>query len=144
MNRNVAVTGLDGLPKAVADATRYAARLALPQKVRFDEDTFKDTQAAVKKALTDRGYAYATVDSDAELDVGAHVIDYGFAVTPGPHCVFGPITFQGLDPPGKRAQEIPEAPLRRAIDIRPGAPYSTADIDSATQALLDLEVFARW
>src|SRR6202035_5829122 len=43
---------------------------------------------------------------------------------------------------GPRKQEIPEAPLRRAIDIRPGQPYSTAEIDSSTQALLDLEVFS--
>jgi outer membrane protein assembly factor BamA len=142
LNRNVTVVGVDGLPKDVANAARLAARGALPNRERFDEDTFKGTEAAVKKALTDRGYAYATVTSDAELDLGAHVIDYGFAVTPGPRCVFGPITFQGLDPAGSRAQEIPEAPLRRAIDIRAGSPYSTAEIDSATQALLDLNVFA--
>lgn len=142
LNRNVTVVGVDGLPKAVSDATRTAARSALHERVRFDEDFFKDAKVAVKKALTDRGYAYASVQSDAEFDVGAHVIDYGFAVTPGPHCVFGPITFQGLDPAGSRKQEIPERPLRRAIDIRPGAAYSTAEIDSATQALLDLQVFA--
>jgi outer membrane protein assembly factor BamA len=144
INRNVVVVGLDGLPKDVADAANAAARNAVPPSKRFDETAFKDSEAAVKKALTDRGYAYATVDSQAELDVGQHTIDYGFAVVPGLPAVFGEITFSGLDPDGSgpRPQEIPEGPLRRAIDIRPGAPYSTAAIDAATQALLDLEVFS--
>jgi outer membrane protein insertion porin family/translocation and assembly module TamA len=144
INRNVVVVGLDALPKDVADAANAAARNAVPPSKRFDEAAFKDSEGAIKKALTDRGYAYATVDSQAELDVGQHTIDYGFAVVAGPPAVFGEITFSGLDPDGSgpRPQEIPEAPLRRAIDIRPGAPYSTAAIDAATQALLDLEVFS--
>ncbi len=141
VNRNVTVLGVEGLSKPVADATKLAAVRALPRGQRFDEDKFKDAEDAVKRALTDRGYAYATVTTDAELDVGAHVIDYGFQVTPGPLATFGAITFQGLRPPG-REQTLPEAPLLRAIDIRPGSRYSTADIDSSTQALLDLGVFS--
>jgi outer membrane protein insertion porin family/translocation and assembly module TamA len=142
LNRNVVVTGLDGLPTDVVDAVRRAARSELPLRARFDEDKLKDATKALKKALTDRGYAYADVQSDAELDIGAHVIDYGFEATVGPRCVFGPITFQGLDPEGPRGQEIPEAPLRRAVDIHTGSRYSTAQMDAATQALLDLSVFA--
>jgi len=45
---------------------------------------------------------------------------------------------------GPRKQEIPEEPLQRAINVHEGATYSTADIDSATQALLDLDVFSAW
>jgi outer membrane protein insertion porin family/translocation and assembly module TamA len=144
LNRNLRMVGLDGLPRDVADAATGAASSAIVRGARFDEKTFKDAEGAVKKALTDRGYAWATVDSQAELDVGTHTADYGFSVVPGPVAVFGPITFVGLDPDGKgpRKQEIPEAPLRRALDIEEGAPYSTAEIDSATQALLDLEVFS--
>ena len=141
-NRHVTVVGLEQMPKdVVVDVNEAAVRALVPGK-RFDEDKFEKSKDVVKRALTDRGYAYATVTSDAELDVGAHVVDYGFKAVPGPRAVFGPITFKGLDPAGSRKQEIPEAPLRRAIDIRPGAEYSTAEIDSATQALLDLEVFA--
>jgi outer membrane protein insertion porin family/translocation and assembly module TamA len=144
LNRNVAVVGTDTLPKAVSRAVTAAARAALVVGTRFDEDKYKDSEAAVRKSLTDRGYAYATVESQAEVDVGRHVADYGFKVVPGPPAVFGPVTFVGLDPDGlgPRRQEIAEGPLRRTIDIREGAPYSTAVIDSATQALLDLEVFS--
>ncbi|HEY3818654.1 MAG TPA: POTRA domain-containing protein [Polyangiaceae bacterium] len=144
LNRNLVVVGLEGLPKAVADAVTAAAKGALVRGERFDEKKFKDSEAAVKSALTDRGYAYATVDSQAELDVGTHTADYGFRVVPGPTAVFGPITFTGLDPDGAgpRKQEIPEAPLRRAMDLQAGQPYSTAEMGYATQALLDLGVFS--
>ena len=78
----------------------------------------------MKKELTDRGYAWAKVDSQAELDIGTHTADYGFSVVPGPRAVFGPITITGLDPDGAgpRKQEIREAPLRRAIAHQGGAP----------------------
>jgi outer membrane protein assembly factor BamA len=143
INRYVTVVGLDGLPVDVARAVRRAADDALGAHERFDEEKFKKSETIVKAALTDRGYAYTKVESDAELDLGQHVIDYGFKVTPGPKSVFGRITFQGLRSGAiSRANEIPEAPLLRAIDIKPGAPYSTSEIEYATQALLDLQVFS--
>lgn len=144
VNRNITLVGLGQMPKNVADAAKAAVDEALPRGAHFDEDQFKNSEGALKKAFTDLGYAYATVDSQAELDVGAHTADYGFRVVPGPLALFGPITITGLDPDGNgpRQQEIPEAPMRRAIDITPGSPYSTAQVDAATQALLDLGVFA--
>jgi outer membrane translocation and assembly module TamA len=144
LNRNLVIVGMDDLTKEVAGEVMAAAKGAIVKGARFDEKKFKDSEDAVKKALTDRGYAYATVESQAELDIGEHVADYGFKVVPGPLSFFGPITITGLDPDGNgpRPQEIPEAPLRRAIDIKQGTPYSTAQIDSATQALLDLNVFS--
>jgi outer membrane protein insertion porin family/translocation and assembly module TamA len=144
LNRRVTLVGIEGLPALDAAAVRAAAGTALPRGARFDEEGFKASEGTVQKALTDRGYAFAKVDTDAEIDVGAHTVDYGVRVVPGPAATFGAITIAGLDPDGDgpRPQEIPEAPLRRAIDIRPGDPYSTAAIDSATQALLDLNVFS--
>lgn len=143
-NRDVVVTGTEGLPRDLIDSVNLVARRAVPRGQRFDEAQFKDSAAEVKKALTDRGYAYATVDSQAELDVAAHTVDYGFAVAPGPLATFGAITIVGLNEgeAGRRKQEISEAPLRRAIDIEPGSLYSTAKIDAATQALLDLGVLS--
>ncbi|HEY1692486.1 MAG TPA: POTRA domain-containing protein [Polyangiaceae bacterium] len=141
-NRRVVVTGLEGLPKDVCDAVQAAARAAVPEGQRFDEKGYGDAKGAVQTELTDRGYAWAKVESQAEVDVGTHTADYGFSVVPGPPAVFGPVTITGLDPAGARQQEIPEAPLRRAIDITPGTTYSTAEIKSATQALLDLGVFS--
>jgi outer membrane protein insertion porin family/translocation and assembly module TamA len=144
VNRNVIVHGLETVPERVADAVTAAAERALIPGTRFDEQKFKDSETAVKRALTDSGYAYARVDSQAEADVGLHVIDYGFNVAAGPAATFGPISVTGLDPDagGPRKPEISEEAVRRTIGIREGAAYSTAVIDSATQALLDLQVFS--
>ena len=58
-----------------------------------------------------------------------------FTVRPGPKARFGASTVEGLG-------ELPEAPVRRALDIDPGAPYSTADVARAQQSVLDLGTFA--
>jgi hypothetical protein len=84
------------------------------------------------------------VHRDVFVDVVRHTADARFTVEPDKPATFGKVTIIGLDPDGAgpRPLEIPEAPLRRAIDIEEGSPYSTAEIDAATQALLDLEVFS--
>jgi outer membrane protein insertion porin family/translocation and assembly module TamA len=142
-NRAIALHGGEDLP-AVHGLALAAALDALPVGARFDEDAYRAAQAAVLKALTDNGYAYATSKAQATIDLGAHAVDYEFTVVPGPRATFGAITIAGLDPDGNagpRPQEISQEPLMRAIDIAPGEEYSTAKIDSAVQALLDLEVF---
>jgi outer membrane protein insertion porin family/translocation and assembly module TamA len=144
LNRQVRVDGLAALPANIADAVRVASAAALPAKARFDEDSYAKARETLARALTDRGYAYAKVTADSRADLGSHSVDYVLTVSPGIATVFGAITFVGLDPDGAgpAPQEIEEGPLRRAIHIREGSPYSTAKIESATQALLDLEVFS--
>jgi outer membrane translocation and assembly module TamA len=144
LNRQVRVDGLDPLPANIASAVRAASAGALPAKARFDEDAYAKARDTLARALTDRGYAYAKVTADARADLASHSVDYVLTVSPGIAAVFGPITIVGLDPDGAgpAPQEIEEGPLRRAIHIRQGSPYSTAEIESATQALLDLEVFS--
>ncbi len=144
VNRYLRLDGIEALPPADLKAVQAAADAALGRGKRFDEDAYKKAQDTVTRALTDRGYAYATLKAEAQADLGAHAIDYVFTITPGIQAVFGSITFLGLDPDG--GGPIPafvdEKPLLRAIDIRPGARYSATEIEASTQALLDLEVFS--
>lgn len=144
LNKSVRVDGLEGLPDPIAAAVRDAAASALPEGARFDEDAYAQAKVAVVRALTDRGYAYATAAGDAQIDLTAHTVDYAFSVKPGLPAVYGAITIVGLDPDGNgpAQQEIDEAPLRRALHLEPGEPYSTDALDEATQALLDLEVLS--
>jgi outer membrane translocation and assembly module TamA len=139
--RAVRIEGLEGLPPEMADGVRAAAARALPAGGRFDEELYAHSKDAVSRSLTDEGYAYATVASDAQIDLVAHAVDYRFTVKPGPSAVFGPITFV-IDDEGGKGPTIQEAPLRRSLNLKPGHPYSTAAIDTATQALFDLEVLS--
>jgi outer membrane protein insertion porin family/translocation and assembly module TamA len=143
--RSVRVDGVDGLPANVGDAARNAATGTLPAGARFDEDAYAKAKTAVSRALTDNGYAYATVQAEARADLSAHAVDFVFTATPGPKAVFGPVTIVDAEPTAAGAPPKPafeEDALRRAIDIHEGDPYSTAAIDTATQALLDLEVLS--
>ena len=142
LNRNVKIVGIEGLPADVKTALKAAAATALPAGERFDEEAYKAAQATLRKTLTDRAYAYATVKSDSQLDLVTRTADYELTIKPGLTATIGDVTIVGLDPDGPRVQEIPEAPLLRAMNLTKGDPYSTAALDSATQAILDLEVLS--
>ncbi|HKQ69638.1 MAG TPA: POTRA domain-containing protein, partial [Polyangiaceae bacterium] len=144
VNHELRIEGVEKLPREIALAAERAARDNLPDGEPFDEESFAKAEERLVTALTDRGYAYAKAKRDALIDVVTHRAVAVFAVTPGPPAKFGKIAIQGQSA-GSDAPvplELPEAPLRRAIDIEEGEPYSTADIQTATQALLDLGVFA--
>jgi outer membrane protein assembly factor BamA len=129
------IDGLDGLPKLVVDAANKADTDGLPLEKPFEELAFKKTEGDVRRALSDRGYAYAKVKSDAAVDIVTHRVDVVMTVTPGPKCVFGEVLIEGLGP-------LPDRQIRRTIDIVPGTEYSEKELDDAQQALLDLGVFA--
>jgi outer membrane protein insertion porin family/translocation and assembly module TamA len=137
------IEGITGLPKEIVDAINQAAQEKLTPGDPFDEDKFEEAQNAVRKALTDRGYAYAKVDRDALVDLVKHVALPVFTVTPDQPAKFGKVVIEGRASNSATIDiEIPEAVMRRAIDIEEGEPYSTKAIEDATHALLDLEVFS--
>jgi hypothetical protein len=144
VNRNVVLAGIEALPPDVRDDVTAVAKKTLPVGARFDEIAFKRADSDVKKSLTDSGYAFAKVTSQGQIDPSAHVADYVITIVPGDPATLGAVTIDGLDPDGAgpRVQEIPENAVRRALDLAPGDKYSTAKIESATQALLDLSVFS--
>jgi len=106
VDRNLRIDGLDELPRTIADDVREAAAKALPPGTRFEEDAYAKAQTRIARALTDRGYAYATLKADAQADLSAHAIDYVFTVHAGPPAVFGPVTLvQDADPSNKGCPE---------------------------------------
>lgn len=133
--RNIRFEGLESLREADRNAAMAVARSKMPKDKVFDEDTFKETEAAVRRALADRSFAYVQVKGTATVDVVDHMADMIFRVQPGPPCKFGEVTIEGY-------QKLPEKTIRRAIDIKPNQPYSLATIDASQQAVLDLNVFA--
>ena len=145
-------------------------RARWPSAARFDEDRYATAKTQITRALTDRGYAYATVQADAQMDLAGHTVDYVFTAKAGIAVVLGPITIVNVQqsepgagsssanptpetlsscPPGTGSSALKNggakpcgAPLLRAMHLEQGEPYSTAQIDAATQALLDLGVLA--
>jgi outer membrane protein assembly factor BamA len=143
VNVSSRVEGVAGLPKEVVDAVNRAAEDKLPPGEPFDEDKFEEAQNAIRRALTDRGYAYAKVDRDAMVDVVKHAAKPVFTVTPDQPAKFGKVVIEGRASNSAVIDvEIPENVMRRAIDIDEDEPYSTKAIEDATRALLDLEVFS--
>ena len=132
---DVKIDGMEQLPAPVRDAAVRAANNRLPKGKPFTEEDFTSAEGDVRRAMSDRGYAYAKVKRDAAVDLVHHTSDVVFHTTPGEPARFGHITIQGLG-------ELPEEPVRRAIDIQEGTPYSEQELDNAQQALLDLGVFA--
>jgi outer membrane protein insertion porin family/translocation and assembly module TamA len=131
----VELTGEGALPDDVRElVTRTSTRGLRPGRP-FDEDVYEKAEERLLRALTDRGYAYAKVSRQADVDLDQHTAVVTFALVPGPRCVLGEITIEGLG-------ELPEAPVRRALDLAPGDPYSTADLETARTSVLDLGVFA--
>lgn len=135
--RRIRIEGLDdkAVPRSISDFAQRAAHGVLKVGAPFDEEAFDAALGAVRRALTDRGYAYATVKNDAAIDLVERKADVLFTVTPGEACTYGPITVEGLG-------NLPEAPVRRALDITAGEPFSEHDLEIAQQAILDLGVFA--
>ncbi len=144
VNRELTLAGGEHLDPAVREVLRATAHAALRRGAPFDEDRALQCEQDVRNALTDRGYAYATVKRDSYVDIVHRLADTTLTITPGESARFGPTVIQGLDPDasGPLPPEIPEAPLRRAIDIKEGEPYATSRVDAATRALLALQVFS--
>jgi outer membrane protein insertion porin family/translocation and assembly module TamA len=133
--RSVELRGADALPAPLQEAMRAAAEPEVKEGALFDEERFGDAEAAVKRALTDRGYAFAKVTRHATVDIVAHAADAVFEVAPDLPCTIGRVTIEGLG-------SLPEGPVRRALDIDEGEPFSTAALQRAQQAVLDLGAFS--
>jgi outer membrane protein assembly factor BamA len=133
--RRLRVSGLEAIPHEVAEAVRAALDEHLRQGQRFEEQPYEEAEGAMQRTLTDRGYARAQVGRRARVDVRGYFADVSYDVRPGALARLGEVHLRGLG-------TLPEAPLRRALDLEPGESYSTAELEQAQQAALELGVFS--
>ena len=101
----------------------------------FEEERFKKAAELLEHEVGDEGYAFATVQRAADVDLPKDRVAVGYFVKLGPKARYGKVTIVGL---GK----VPEEPVRRALDLTEGKPYSRSELDLAERALLDLNVFS--
>lgn len=118
-----------GITKAVTEAKNELKRGA-----RFEEEAYEVTKDKIRRAMADRGFAYAKVEGKSYVDLVKHEAQIIYTIELGPHCTFGDVKLVGLG-------ELPEAPLRNAIGIEKGDEFSTAALTSAEIALADFGVF---
>lgn len=111
-----------------------SARSELAESTPFEEERFEDTKKKLLRAMTARGFAYASVKGDAHVDLTTHLAAVVYTLELGPESKFGKVTIEGNSP-------LPAARLLAAVDVTEGARYSTARLESAELALSELGVF---
>lgn len=134
ITRHIQLTGIERI--GIEDATVTLKAIDIEEGKPFDEDKFEQSKERITTALANRGYAFAKVDGTAHVDVANHEARVKFDVRPGRQARFGPITIVGLE-------EIPEEPVRDALKLEEGDPYSRGDLEEARHAVFDLGVFSR-
>jgi outer membrane protein insertion porin family/translocation and assembly module TamA len=101
----------------------------------FDEAVFEKNAKRLREVLGNAGYAFAEVEHKAKVDLSTHTAKVSFEIRPGKTATYGPVKIVGLE-------SIPERPVREALAIRQGRPYSQHELDEAKEALQNLGVFA--
>jgi len=133
--------GLESVPFELQARVMQAVKM--PPGTVFDEDAYEAAKSRVLETLTNKGYAWAQVKGDALVNLVTHRATVTVKVRASHRFKLRKVIIEGL-----RNTEIPEGPVRRALNLRPGEQFSTDDLDAAKNALLDLGVFAnveiRW
>jgi outer membrane protein insertion porin family len=108
--------------------------LPLRRGDQFEEEAYQAGERSLLSYFLNRGYAWATVERRAEIDVRTSMARLSYVVAPGPLCVFGETTVQGAD------AVDPGLVLRERV-YREGEPFSTALLLQTRTALLSLGLF---
>lgn len=132
--KEVRVEGLEDLDEEDAARVRSALAGAIEVGEPFEEDAFDAAQRDMKRALTDRGFAWAKVTRRADVDLPKREATVVFTAQRGPEAKFGTVTVVGL-------RELPLKPVLRAIDIDAGDSYSTRKLDRSRDAVVGLGTF---
>ncbi len=101
---------------------------------RFTEKGFDSLKKEVISFLMDRGYPKARVEGEVLVDLQKNTAGIYLQVWPGPFARFGPIRVVGQ-------QDTPEALIRRALQFRPGEPFSLAKMIASQERLYEMDLF---
>jgi outer membrane protein insertion porin family/translocation and assembly module TamA len=134
LTRRIRLSGVEQIDISAATATLTA--IHLKEGAIFDEAEFEASKEEIAKTLANRGYAYATVEGNATVDVTNKKAEIEFKVNPGRKVRIGQVRVIGLE-------EIPVEPVLDAFQVREGDEYSREDLEGARRAVFDLGVFSR-
>jgi translocation and assembly module TamA len=127
---------------ALRDAERaeVLAAFAIGAGDPLDEPRLKKSAELATRRLTDAGFAFAKVVTDAEIAPDGRTAHLRVRASPGRRCTFGATTLHTTS--GSKTPRIAGSLVQATAAISEGAPYSTATIRAAQNALFDLGVFA--
>ena len=116
------------------DWAAFRDRATVQPGERYTE--FKQTQIEddVQTWLRNRGYAFAQVTSEAEIDTAATAAALRFRIDPGPLAHVSEILIEGNQTVGDRV-------VRRELPFEVGDRFSAADVSDGQQQLFDLNLF---
>jgi outer membrane protein insertion porin family/translocation and assembly module TamA len=135
VTRQAHIEGTSGLDEGLRTRIEEVVGTEMPLEQPFDEDRFERSEHAIKRTLTDAGYAFAEVEREAEVDVVHDEARCRYVVKPGALATFGEVAITGLG-------DLSEDAVRRTLDIDPGDDYSTAKLEDAQKAVLALGAFS--
>ncbi len=101
----------------------------------FRTDDYDTAKLLIIKILGNRGYPFATVGGQVQVDLKTEAVSIHFTVNPGKIYRFGDIRIEG------DKGFVHEIVIRRALTFQPGERYSVDKLDESRQNLFALNIF---
>lgn len=111
------------------------ARLKVKPRSAFDAAAYQDSEQIVRDYYLNEGYAHATAQRWAEVNVSEDAVRIWYFVQPGVKGVFGKTTVVGN-------KEVARRIITRELDYTPGQPFSQTQLDASRDRLLKLGLFS--
>ncbi|MEY4577572.1 MAG: hypothetical protein RL701_2275 [Pseudomonadota bacterium] len=134
---NVKVETTTPLPAAVMEKLHQDLRMKRGQ--RLDEADYDADKETLEKVLLAEAYARAKVTGHVTVDRNRRTANVAYTIDPGPTCVFGKVTIDGLH---AAQSDVPMKLLIQTANIHEGDKYDDGLVDDARRALLGLNVFS--
>ena len=128
--------GLSSVPFEHQAAVLDAIEQGLAIGDTFEEARYEETKDRIRAELMNRGFAWAEVKGQVQVNLVANSASISYEIEAGPHFLVRSVSFRGLD------DQLPEGPIRRVFAVRVGQPFSAKQLDLGKNALLDLGVLA--
>lgn len=125
----------DGPVDRRASPAMVQTHCGLNQDRAFDVAELRASEATMRAALKQRGYAFAEVVGRAEVDRIGRTAEVSFELRPGPFVRIGDIRIAGL-------RAVPERAVRTEVDGFVGRTYAPTRIEDLEGAVYGLDVFS--
>jgi outer membrane protein assembly factor BamA len=124
-----------GPPDRKAEPSKIKTHCGLKHGGAFDVEEMHASEATMREALRNRGYAFADVAGRAYVDRRAKTARVAFAVVPGPFVRIGEVKIEGLT-------MVDERPIRVEIEEYIGKPFSPHRVRNMEDAVYALNIFS--